>query len=181
LTNVCDQLVIDDRLSVRLSVPTKAKKCLRLRLFFFCFPFLAPPTAAAATFHLSLSFFIFKLAAHFQPPGTFLWGPKIGRITSALSHTIEGISWRHFHFQMIVFVGGVAGMHLLVSPFRSGRRNPNIGRHLILVSLRPEDEKQSAGSSYLAVSAASVAVLLQFFVFKKRKCLPSSGSGGRHV
>ena len=22
------------------------------------------------------SFFIFKLAAHFQPPGTFLWGPK---------------------------------------------------------------------------------------------------------
>ena len=76
MTNVCDQLVIDDRLSVRLSVPTKAKKCLRLRLFFFCFLFLAPPTAAAATFHLLLFFFIFKLAAHFQPPGTFLWGPK---------------------------------------------------------------------------------------------------------
>ena len=70
---------------------------------------------------------------------------------------------------MIVF--RLAGMHLLVSPFRSGRRNPNIGRHLILVSLRPEDEKQSPGSSYVAVSAASVAVLsLKFLEEKENVC-----------
>ena len=120
--------------------------------------------------------FIFQISRPFSTPrnislGAKNWAdyPAPCRRRLQLSHTIEGISWRHFHFTNDSCFR-LAGMHLLVSPFRSGRRNPNMGRHSILVSLRPEDEKQSPGSSYVGrFRGQRCGSLLQFFFRRKIK------------